>query len=122
MNRLLLPALSGLAALALAGPAAAQATAPVPLDGRTVEINRGTPIEAQGAAGLPGVGLDAGGNGRLQSPRGPGGLQNGIGAYGTMAPDTTGTAGNTIARVPGAIPNTNSGTGIPISQQGEPAN
>ena len=108
-------------AVFLASGALAQQTAPIPLDGRAVEINSGTPIDAGRGTNLPGVGLDVG-DAEATSPSGPGGLQNGIGAYGTMAPDSSGSAGNATTRVPGAIPNTNSGIGIPLSTQGEPAN
>jgi len=108
--------------LAAALPAAAQSSAPMPVDGRLVQVRGATPIEAQDRTNLPGVNLDLSSSNRDASPRGPGGLQNGVGAYGVMAPDASGTAGNTLTRIPGAIPDTNNGVGIPISQQGEPAN
>lgn len=116
--------LCAIAALSLAAvlPAAAQSTAPMPMNGRLVEVRSGTPIEAQSRTNLPGVNLDLSSSNRNASPRGPGGLQNGIGAYGVMAPDASGTAGNTLTRIPGAIPDTNNGVGIPISQQGEATN
>jgi len=105
----------------LTSGATAQDSAPIPMDGRTVEMSEGTPVDGLSGSNLPGVGMDVG-TGQANSPRGAGGLQNGIGAYGTMAPDTSGTAGNATTRVPGAIPNTNSGVGIPLSTQGEPVN
>jgi len=112
------------AALSLAAvlPAAAQSSAPIPLNGQLAQVRTGTPIEDQDRTDLPGVNTDLSSSNRDASPRGPGGLQNGIGAYGVMAPDASGTAGNTLTRIPGAIPDTNNGVGIPISQQGEPAN
>lgn len=110
----------GASALAFAVlPASAQQSAPVPIGGRMVEVQAGTPVEAAGrVSGLPGVGMDLGSMAD-QSPKGPGGLQNGVGAYGVMAPDASGTAGNTLTRVPGSLPDAGPGLGIPISSQGE---
>ncbi|WP_182085493.1 hypothetical protein [Aureimonas sp. ME7] len=73
------------------------------------------PAAAREANGLPGVGLDAGTAGREGGTRGPGGLQNGVGAYGVMTPDASGAAGNTLSRVPGAVPEgSGTGFGIPL--------
>ncbi|WP_062203684.1 hypothetical protein [Aureimonas sp. AU12] len=117
MIRSTLAAATFAAVAGLATAAAAQSSAPIPRNGGTVELGRGTPVET-GGTGLPGVGLDASTSSRSGSPRGPGGLSNGVGAYGVMAPDASGTAGNTLTRVPGAIPETNSGIGIPLGREG----
>lgn len=121
MTRLPTFALVFAASLAATAPALAQASAPMPMNGQAVEVGSGTPIEGSGT-NLPGVNLDLSSSNREQSPRGPGGLQNGVGAYGVMAPDASGTAGNTLTRIPGAIPDTNSGIGIPLGTPDAPAN
>lgn len=101
-----------LLAAALAVPAGAQTMAPDDFgQGRSV---------SQPTSGLPGVGMGTGSLGGDRGTRGPGGLQNGVGAYGNMTPDASGSAGNTLTRVPGSIPEGgSSGFGIPI---GGPAN
>jgi len=109
-----------LAALAIAtlvattAPTFAQDSAPIPQGGRVVELGQGTDV-APRYTNLPGVGLEPSSSSRSTSPTGPGGLSNGIGAYGVMAPDASGTAGNATTRIPGAIPDTNSGIGIPLN-------
>lgn len=105
MIRLIAPALLLAAGLAL--PAGAQTQAPD-------DFQQGRAV-SQPANGLPGVGMDIGSAGGDRGPRGAGGLQNGVGAYGVMAPDAGGSAGNTLTRVPGAIPEGGqSGFGIPL--------
>lgn len=101
-----------------AAPAMAQDSAPIPRHGGTVQVEVGRSLE-QRATGLPGVGLD-GGSSERDLPRGPGGLANGVGAYGVMAPDASGTAGNTLTRIPGAIPDTNDSSGISFGTPGAP--
>ncbi len=108
----------GLAVLAFAAPAFAQTSAPIPRDGGLVQVQPSRDLQPQ-ATGLPGVGLDAASS-REASPRGPGGLSNSVGAYGVMAPDASGTAGNTLSRVPGALPDSNNGIGIPLGTPGAP--
>jgi len=117
MTRSLLAAAAFAAVTGFASIAAAQSSAPIPRNGEAVELGRGTPVEV-GSTGLPGVNLDASSSSRSASPRGPGGLSNGVGAYGVMAPDASGSAGNTLTRVPGAIPDTNGGIGIPLGRDG----
>jgi len=97
-----------------AAPAFAQDAAPIPQGGNVVEIGQGSDVTSR-YTGLPGVGLEPSSSSRSTSPTGPGGLSNGIGAYGVMAPDASGTAGNASTRIPGAIPDTNSGVGIPFN-------
>ncbi|WP_279479929.1 hypothetical protein [Aureimonas sp. SK2] len=105
MYRLLAPAL--LLAAGFAAPVAAQTMAPD-------EFRAGQSV-SQPANGLPGVGMGIGTAGGDRGSRGPGGLQNGVGAYGNMTPDASGSAGNTLTRVPGAIPEGGrSGVGIPL--------
>jgi hypothetical protein len=97
-----------LLAAGLAAPAAAQSS-------MATDDFRQTRSVSQPAQGLPGVGMDIGTAGGDRGPRGAGGLQNGIGAYGNMTPDASGSAGNALTRVPGAIPEGGrSGIGIPL--------
>ncbi|WP_062112049.1 hypothetical protein [Aureimonas sp. AU40] len=119
MIRTLFAATLGLSAMTASIPVMAQDSAPIPRGGRVVQVESGRPLQTQ-ATGLPGVGLDTSSSSRNDSPRGPGGLSNGVGAYGVMAPDASGTAGNTLTRVPGAIPDTNGGIGIPLGSPGAP--
>ncbi len=109
----------GLAAAFAAAPSMAQDSAPIPRGGRVVQVEPTRTVEPN-ATGLPGVGLDTSTSNRADTPRGPGGLSNGIGAYGVMAPDASGAAGNAQTRVPGAIPDTNGGIGIPLGSPGAP--
>lgn len=110
---------AGLMVATAAAPALAQDSAPIPRGGRVVQVEPTRSIETN-ATGLPGVGLDTSTSNRADTPRGPGGLSNGIGAYGVMAPDASGAAGNAQTRIPGAIPDTNGGIGIPIGSPGAP--
>ena len=76
-----------------AGPALAQTTlpdeAPIPSDGVLVPGDAGVPIGDQiDTGGLPGVTFEDTEVDR--SPRGPGGLQNNVGAAGTNTPGTSG--------------------------------
>lgn len=104
MLRVIAPAL--LLAAGLAAPASAQVAQDDFQAQRSV---------SQPANGLPGVGMDIGSAGGDRGPRGAGGLQNGVGAYGNMTPDASGSAGNALTRVPGAIPEGGrSGIGIPL--------
>jgi hypothetical protein len=119
MIRTLFAATLGLSAVVSSVPSIAQDSAPIPRGGRVVQVEAGRSLETR-ATGLPGVGLDDSSSSRNDSPRGPGGLSNGVGAYGVMAPDASGTAGNTLTRVPGAIPDTNGGIGIPLGSPGAP--
>lgn len=71
----------------LISQAAAQtpAHAPIPENGQLVEQPRGKPISDQiSTGGLPGVNFDD--TGADRPVRGPGGLQNGVGAVGLAAP------------------------------------
>ena len=82
----------GLAAAFFSAGASAQTSggesAPVPVGGTLVEEN-GTPLDTQiEAPGLPGVG-DLGAGSPRDTAAGPGGLQNRVGAIGTMAPSTS---------------------------------
>ena len=83
-----------LAALGLlAAPALAQTT-DSPLPAGVDQTQQGTPIGIEPAPGLPGVGLEAQPDSTADSqesmPKGAGGLQNGVGGEGTLAPSTTG--------------------------------
>ncbi len=118
MNRPIGIVALGLWTVVMALPAAAQDSAPIPRNGGVVQVEAGRSV-AREAPGLPGVGLD-GGSAERDLPRGPGGLANGVGAYGVMAPDASGTAGNTLTRIPGAIPDTNDSSGIPLASPGAP--
>ncbi|WP_102958874.1 hypothetical protein [Mangrovicella endophytica] len=114
MKRLL--AAAALTAL-LSGAAAAQTTggdapasAPVPKDGTLVQQGAGTPIEDQvPTGGLPGVGDTAADNSTAdgEGESGPGGLQNGVGAVGTLTPSASGE--NPVPVEPGSDT-----TGIPL--------
>ncbi|RIY02079.1 hypothetical protein D3218_07200 [Aureimonas flava] len=97
-----------LLAAGLAAPAGAQTMAP------TDDMAAGRSV-SQPTGNLPGVGMGIGSAGGDRGTRGPGGLQNGVGAYGNMTPDGSGSAGNTLTRIPGAIPEGGrSGFGIPL--------
>ena len=92
MTDLKLATALGLAAALFSAGASAQTsggeTAPVPVGGALVEEN-GTPLDTRiEAPGLPGVG-DPGAASPRDASSGPGGLQNGVGAIGTMAPSTS---------------------------------
>lgn len=99
MTRTRLSSAAGLGlalALAVGGSALAQTApepkaAPMPLNDGSLSTATGTPIGQGLATGTPGVGLDT--NAATEgagATKGPGGLQNGVGAEGTLAPSTTG--------------------------------
>ena len=95
-----------------AGPALAQTplpeTAPIPSDGVLVPGDAGVPIEDQIDTGaLPGVNF--GDTDVDRTPRGPGGLQNNVGAIGTNTPATSG-----YNPVPLATPPVD-GEGLPLA-------
>lgn len=82
---------------ALAQTAAEPNAAPMPLNDGTISNATGTPIGSGMATGTPGVGLDT--NEATEgagATKGPGGLQNGVGAEGTLAPSTTGSNNDVI--------------------------
>lgn len=81
--------------------------APIPKDGKLVASPAGTPIEAGMATGTPGVGLDTNAETETGGTGGAGGLANGVGASGTLAPSTSGSGERTVAP-------TNEGEGIPL--------
>ncbi|MEX6507490.1 hypothetical protein [Jiella sp. M17.18] len=77
------------AALALVPAAFAQARhhrhAPIPENGRLVRVDSGTPISPAVHTNLPGVDFSGYGG----PARGPGGLQNNVGAVGVALPSTS---------------------------------
>ncbi|MEE2953333.1 hypothetical protein SAMN06297251_12250 [Fulvimarina manganoxydans] len=76
-----------MAAVLAAGPAYAQSQDSAPLPGTTIS-GEGEALAPIGAgSNLPGVGEGESAN--EEEPRGPGGLQNNIGAIGMSAPDTS---------------------------------
>lgn len=82
-----------LVALATATPVLAQTAvpqdAPIPRGGTLIQQGEGVPIGDQiDTGGLPGVDFDA--PETDDAVRGPGGLQNNVGAVGTDAPATSG--------------------------------
>ncbi len=98
------------------GPAFAQTAlpddAPIPSDGVLVPGNDGVPVEDQiDTGGLPGVTFEETPVDR--PPRGPGGLQNNVGAVGTNTPATTGY--NPALETP--LPE---GQGVPLAPPSEP--
>lgn len=106
-------------ALALSGPAFAQtattepATAPIPQNGGVVEVPTGQDVGATlGTGALPGVGIGTATTTETNTTAGPGGLQNGVGAAGVMAPDLSGAAGSADGGVPGSADGPSGG--VPI--------
>lgn len=106
-------------ALALAGPAFAQtaapepATAPIPQNGTAVQVPTGPDVGTTlGTGALPGVGIGTTTTTDTNTTAGPGGLQNGVGATGIMAPDLSGSAGSADGGVPGST--TGTSDGVPI--------
>jgi hypothetical protein len=110
---------AGAALALLTAPALAQtgeAAAPTPTPAPATEPAPGSEADVGavlGAGALPGVGIGTTTMTEENAPVGPGGLQNGVGAAGTMAPDTTGAAGDVGGGVPGTDA-TSPGMGIPI--------
>lgn len=118
--------LAAVLALALGGSALAQTApepnaAPMPLQDGSVSTATGTPIGGGAATGVPGVGLDSGETTEgAGATKGPGGLQNGVGGEGTLAPSTTG-ANNDIIDTPTAGEPGEGGIALP-AEPGVPAN
>lgn len=109
-------ALFALAAPALAQDAGTPAHAPIPKAGRLVQQGEGVPIEDQAKTGqLPGVGMDAKAQTEGDTIKGPGGLQNGTGAVGTMAPSTS-----SSNPVPVESGSDDDDFGIPLDQPDQP--
>lgn len=94
MNRLLLAAV--LSSLVIF-PASAEKRKPgAPrLSHQEQSVVPSTPIEDQNRAiGLPGVALDA--SSTTERPSGPGGLRNGVGAIGTLTPNSSSSNGQLL--------------------------
>jgi hypothetical protein len=95
----------------LAGPALAQTADPT-LPAGVSETQQGTPAGIPAAPGLPGVGLDPAADSAADSqagqPKGPGGLQNGVGGEGTLAPSTTGSNDDIVDQ------DTSDDSGVPV--------
>ena len=83
-----------ISAVLLTSPALAQGADPTLPAGTSDAQQAGTPAGIQEAPGLPGVGLtpkaDSAADSKEGRPKGAGGLQNGVGGEGTLAPSTTG--------------------------------
>ncbi|KQT45107.1 hypothetical protein ASG43_12435 [Aureimonas sp. Leaf454] len=105
--------------LSIGGTATAQTAsepnaAPMPLQDGSMSTATGTEIGGGAATGVPGVGLDSGETTEgAGATKGPGGLQNGVGGEGTLAPSTTG-ANNDIVDTPAAGEPGDGGIALPV--------